>query len=564
MGTNDDRADTRSGLAYAFLDLVASANARGMGPSAIVLENVPGLLSSHSGRDFYALQRRLAELGYVGAYRILDARFYGVPQRRRRVFILALRVPGDDPDGRATAERAAEVLLVGASECRHSAPSGEAWEGAAPDAGEGVEESRGWLPAATARLAQGVLGHNGGDDYVTPVAAGLRASDGHHGHGSPRGDGSDNLVAAHGVAADGADATRTLGANMGHHGYALGTQDIDGGYLQVASTLTSSQERFEHPGDQTYIADIAHPLNTQRGHYDPDIDNYLAVGSLRASGNVGGASADADGVRSLDGLDGVHPGGDGAVSPDGSERRLDDRAGLEGEVTPAVTVANESGQGWWNDVTDGAVGAVRAQDGKQDSTVIAFTQNQREEIRDLGGVAGSLSGEGSHQTTYLAASNPTVFTKAKRAQTDQDDETWVEGEVSPTLNAFDVGDTRAVTAIVSPALNGSPVTNKAPDTQAYVEAGGLTAESGQVTSLSASFGAGGPDAAHAQAGWLVPSPPYDPENDPLLPPGLDSHRYRCCGNGVVAPVAEWIGMRLGMYFRGELDADIEKALGSLR
>jgi site-specific DNA-cytosine methylase len=33
-------------------------------------------------------------------------------------------------------------------------------------------------------------------------------------------------------------------------------------------------------------------------------------------------------------------------------------------------------------------------------------------------------------------------------------------------------------------------------------------------------------------------------DDPLLPLGLDSHRYRCCGNGVVASVAEWIGQRL--------------------
>jgi hypothetical protein len=33
-------------------------------------------------------------------------------------------------------------------------------------------------------------------------------------------------------------------------------------------------------------------------------------------------------------------------------------------------------------------------------------------------------------------------------------------------------------------------------------------------------------------------------DDPLLPVGLDSHRYRCCGNGVVADVAEWLGLRL--------------------
>jgi hypothetical protein len=34
------------------------------------------------------------------------------------------------------------------------------------------------------------------------------------------------------------------------------------------------------------------------------------------------------------------------------------------------------------------------------------------------------------------------------------------------------------------------------------------------------------------------------EEQDLLPLGLDSHRYRCCGNGVVAPVAEWIGRRI--------------------
>ena len=35
-----------------------------------------------------------------------------------------------------------------------------------------------------------------------------------------------------------------------------------------------------------------------------------------------------------------------------------------------------------------------------------------------------------------------------------------------------------------------------------------------------------------------------PADDPLLPLGLDSHRYRCAGNGVVADVAEWIGAQL--------------------
>ena len=80
----------------------------------------------------------------------------------------------------------------------------------------------------------------------------------------------------------------------------------------------------------------------------------------------------------------------------------------------------------------------------QGKIVVAFTQNCREEVRDLNNVAGALAAnEGSHQRTLLA------YTKAKRAQSATDDESWVAGVVAPTQNAFDIGDTRATTAVVS-------------------------------------------------------------------------------------------------------------------
>jgi DNA (cytosine-5)-methyltransferase 1 len=44
------------------------------------------------------------------------------------------------------------------------------------------------------------------------------------------------------------------------------------------------------------------------------------------------------------------------------------------------------------------------------------------------------------------------FVKSSQAQTSDDSETWIPGEVNPTLNSFDVGDTRATTAIVEPVL----------------------------------------------------------------------------------------------------------------
>ena len=67
-------------------------------PRWIVLENVVGLLSSAEGRDFGILLATLAEIGYGVGWRVVDARYFGVPQRRRRVFIVGCL--GDD-GGRA-------------------------------------------------------------------------------------------------------------------------------------------------------------------------------------------------------------------------------------------------------------------------------------------------------------------------------------------------------------------------------------------------------------------------------------------------------------------------------
>ena len=57
-------------------------------PTWLVWENVPGVLSSNGGRDFGTFLGMLGQLGYGYAYRILDAQHFGVPQRRRRVFVV--------------------------------------------------------------------------------------------------------------------------------------------------------------------------------------------------------------------------------------------------------------------------------------------------------------------------------------------------------------------------------------------------------------------------------------------------------------------------------------------
>jgi len=57
-------------------------------PRWFVWENVPGVLFSNKGRDFGAFLGAVAELGYGFAYRVLDAQYFGVAQRRRRVFVV--------------------------------------------------------------------------------------------------------------------------------------------------------------------------------------------------------------------------------------------------------------------------------------------------------------------------------------------------------------------------------------------------------------------------------------------------------------------------------------------
>src|SRR5690606_31539968 len=62
-------------------------------------ENVPGFLSSHGGRDFRIIIQTLASLGYCVGWRVLNSKDFGVPQSRRRVFIV-----GCDGEGAGPAE----------------------------------------------------------------------------------------------------------------------------------------------------------------------------------------------------------------------------------------------------------------------------------------------------------------------------------------------------------------------------------------------------------------------------------------------------------------------------
>lgn len=74
----------RSGLFYTYAKLIEERK-----PEWLIIENVPGLLNSHNGQDFKVVIDTLVEFGYGVSWRVLDAKYFGTPQRRRRVYIVA-------------------------------------------------------------------------------------------------------------------------------------------------------------------------------------------------------------------------------------------------------------------------------------------------------------------------------------------------------------------------------------------------------------------------------------------------------------------------------------------
>lgn len=111
----------RSGLFYKYAKLIEEKK-----PRWVFIENVPGLLNSAKGGDFKVVISTLDELGYGVAWRVLDARFFGTPQRRRRTYIIAslgtlgaaevLFDAGSDPIADSTSNRQRNFTASGNDE----------------------------------------------------------------------------------------------------------------------------------------------------------------------------------------------------------------------------------------------------------------------------------------------------------------------------------------------------------------------------------------------------------------------------------------------------------------
>lgn len=89
-GARESNRDTRglrgerSGLFWEVIRILKEIQ-----PRWVVLENVVNLLAVNDSHDFETVIRALANCGYVGFWRVLNAQYFGVPQQRRRIFLVA-------------------------------------------------------------------------------------------------------------------------------------------------------------------------------------------------------------------------------------------------------------------------------------------------------------------------------------------------------------------------------------------------------------------------------------------------------------------------------------------
>lgn len=249
-------ADPRGNLMLTYL-----AVADRYRPEWLVWENVPGVLSSDKGRAFGSFLGGLAELGYGWAYRVLDAQYFGLAQRRKRMFVVGCL---------GGWQCAAAVLFDEASlrgdpaprrEARQVAPTIPARRSAGGGLGTDFDYDGGLVaaphadisPAIKARDSKGPSSDGDGDGAILiPMVAhalrgdGFDASEDGTGRGTP-------LVAfgAKDSGADAGDIAPTLRAG-GHT-----TSHANGGCMPaVAFQSKASASQSMNPGEVTPGLDV--------------------------------------------------------------------------------------------------------------------------------------------------------------------------------------------------------------------------------------------------------------------------------------------------------------------
>ena len=366
---------TRSGLFYEAVRIIKEMREKTNGekPRFFVVENVPGLFSSKGGEDFKAVLEEIIRIkepeappvpppekgkwpyadcclgdGWSVAYRVLDAQYWGVPQRRARIFLVA------DFAG----ERAPEILFKSEGVSGYSAEGFRKRKDAAGDLKEGAGAAGG-----ADEKGRVILNDQGGSrmDVSEDVASTLRA-EAHHppvvldgGEPAAAGFCTEHSANARSIGYE-EETSPTLRAGVVPAAIALDYHPADSrigiGEPEKIQTLTS---RMGTGGNNVpLVMDAQVPEEPETSSCGEDQTVFVPYGSCSKhshsmlSDNPNSGFYEADTSRTLD---------QNCCRPDCSQGGI---------------------------------------------AVVAFTQNQRDEVRDLNDVAGALAAEpGMKQQTYV-------------------------------------------------------------------------------------------------------------------------------------------------------------------
>ena len=415
---------SRSSLFYEAIRIVKEMRCatNGEKPRFIIWENVPGAFSSNKGADFKAVLESVigvaepsAEVpapdqkgwpdadyylgdGWSVAYRVLDAQGWGVPQRRKRIYLVA------DFAGQS----APKVLFESEGVSGYSAAGFRAWQRTASGAESGTGTAGG--SGGDVRSAgEIVLNDQGGAcmDVSENVTGTLRAQE----HGHPP-----CVMEAAGFCTEHSANARSIGYEEER------SPTLRAGVVPAAIALEN------HPTDsRVKIAEdgMIQTLPARMGTGGGNVPLLMEPESTQDT-------AEANAPVTLKIRSGCEGGGKGAIWQEDKSATLgcnndqtlfvpEPKANLEPKAYGICSKASHAmlsdnpHSGFYEAETsrtlDGNGGnPTCAQGGVAICQPVAFTQNQRDEVRDLGDKAGALAAEpGAKQQTYVAQAEPTAF-----------------------------------------------------------------------------------------------------------------------------------------------------------
>ena len=419
---------SRSSLFYEAIRIVKEMRCatNGEKPRFIIWENVPGAFSSNKGADFKAVLESVigvaepsAEVpapdqkgwpdadyylgdGWSVAYRVLDAQGWGVPQRRKRIYLVA------DFAGQS----APKVLFESEGLSGYSAAGFRAWQRAASGAESGAGTAGGYGAVGSGGNVGGrgtaggiVLNDQGGAcmDVSEDVTGTLRAQE----HGHPP-----CVVEAAGFCTEHSANARSIGYEEER------SPTLRAGVVPAAIALEN------HPMDSRVkiaedgkVQTLPTRMGTGGGNVpllmEPEVEEPGTPVTLKIRSGCEGGGKGAIWQEDKSATLGCN--NDQTLFVPEPKAQLEPKAyGICSKASHAMLSENPH-SGFYEAETsrtlDGNGGnPTCAQGGVAICQPVAFTQNQRDEVRDLGDKAGALAAEpGAKQQTYVAQAEPTAF-----------------------------------------------------------------------------------------------------------------------------------------------------------